>query len=102
MRIRTLAAAGLAAAGLASVPVVVATSGTPASAHVTEDSSHWNCRTMGNHRCGNSLPRWAHWKYATRTQAADCGPRNLPAIIVWTTHGTTSSIICRDGSGFSS
>lgn len=41
--------------------------------HMTEDSRGWNCRTMGNHRCGNPLPRWAHWQYASKDARADCG-----------------------------
>lgn len=100
MRTRTLVAAGLVAAAV-TVPVVTLTGGSPASAHVTEDSGHWNCRTMGNHRCGHPLPRWVHWQYATRGQAADCG-NSVPAILMWTNGGTTSTILCRDGSSYSS
>jgi hypothetical protein len=106
MKVRNFAAAGLVAATAIVVPVAASAQTTQPAVvahHMTEDSPGWNCRTMGNHRCGHPLPRWMHWKYATMAATKEeCSTWNRRAIIFWTTGGTSSSIVCPDGTSFSS
>jgi len=92
MKFRHLAIAAVVLAG-GGVPVVALTTSPAASASTTS----------AQHQAIRHLPRWFHWKYASMAATRqECSTHNHPAIIVWITGGTSSSLVCPDGTSFSS
>jgi hypothetical protein len=102
MRIRNLAAAVAIAAAAGTVGAVGAVSAVSGSVPASQAVPVTVTLTSAQHHVVHHLPRWVHWKYASRAASSECSTHNHRAIILWTTGGTSGSVLCSDGTSFSS